>query len=765
MQALNSNNDRLLSQRLSDSPWDCSVASITLKIAESLSINEILNIATQSLQKLLDVDRVAIYQFDENARGAITAECKRAGWSAALGMEVESIFALQSGARQERRFSAQAIDRVEEASFVEGYSAILSQQQVKSCLMMPLTFKGRDLGAIVAHHCARTHLWETLEIQVVERVSQHVACALGRALQAQQQQQQIRDLQRSEQVLLEKNYQLKTLVSQQNLSGLQANIQLKHKIAELEQSYLNLELQTTKSQILKDFILKIRQSLDLEEILYTTTSEIQSCLQTDRILIYRVNPNGDGKVIAESVAPGWPSTMGAEFPAALFSPQCQQNLIKLPYKAIQDVVEAYQTVNPPLLEALTSLGTKATAIVPILNGSTPWGFIMAHQCSGTRAWNPPELDLLTQVAAHVSISIEQAELNQRRQRALEIGTRAEQILLVQQEQIGYVLSSSPGILYSCLAQDNGQRIFFGKNLHAQLGYSSLDTIETDFWIDRIHPEDRPRVQVLSDRPIVNQEYRFLHSDGTYRWLYDQQKVVYDESGKPLERIGYCVDISDRKEIEEQLKASLVEKEILLQEIHHRVKNNLNVIISLLNLQASYVDDDTIVDMFIDSQSRICTMAMIHEQLYGSENLAQLNFADYVKDLVNHLFMASQSATAAEIELCIDIPDIDLNLETATPCGLILNELVTNAFKHAFSDGRPGKISISLTRHARELQLIVQDNGKGFAPNIDWHNCPTLGLRLVRLLARQLDATLTQTADTKGTCFCLTFSELAYEARL
>jgi PAS domain S-box-containing protein len=340
------------------------------------------------------------------------------------------------------------------------------------------------------------------------------------------------------------------------------------------------------------------------------------------------------------------------------------------------------------------------------------------------------------------------------------------MLVVQHEQIGHILASSPGILYSSLAQGSHyQRIFFGTNLFTLLGYTSLDSIETDFWLNCIHPEDRASVQLLSDRPTISQEYRFLHKDGTYRWLYDQQKVVYDDSGSPLEWIGYCVDISNRKHIENKLKASLSEKEILLKEIHHRVKNNLNIIISLLNLQSNYVTDEAIIDMFTDSQSRIYTMALIHEQLYGSEDLARLNFADYVGDLVNHLTMSCLPSSGTQIELAINIAPVTLNIETATPCGLILNELVTNAFKHAFLDGRSGTISISLTRHANHLQLMIQDDGVGFAPGIDWQNSPTLGLRLVRILARQLDATLIQESGATGTCFCLTLSELAYKARI
>jgi two-component system, sensor histidine kinase PdtaS len=112
-----------------------------------------------------------------------------------------------------------------------------------------------------------------------------------------------------------------------------------------------------------------------------------------------------------------------------------------------------------------------------------------------------------------------------------------------------------------------------------------------------------------------------------------------------------------------------------------------------------------------------------------------------------------------------VPPVNLNLETATPCGLILNELVTNAFKYAFRDGRSGTISISLIQSEGHLQLIVQDDGVGFTPEIDWQNSPTLGLRLVRILARQLDATLAQVSDTTGTRFSLMLSELAYQDRI
>jgi PAS domain S-box-containing protein len=765
MQVLDSHAHQYLRPSVQSSSLEAQVMESIFQILQSHHPDEILKTAAQALQALLKVDRLVIYQIDGAESGTIVAESVTPGWRAALGMTIPDLRDLQSGTNPARDFKeTQAVNDVLATSFIARYQSVLDQQQVKSSLVVPLVLEGMNWGAIVAHHCADFHAWEPAEIERCEQVTQHVAVILQRAFQSQQQQQQIHELMISAQALQDKNYQLKTLVSQKNFSALQANAQLKNKIVELESLNDSLALETAKSEILGDFALKIRQSLDSKAILDTATSEIQSCLHADRIVVGRIDASDIVTVIAESVLEPWPSALGIEFSGELFSAQCQQKLSAVPYKAVPDVVMAYGNSTPQLLMALEAWSIKSMVIVPILHGEKCWGFIIAHQCDATRHWIPAELNLLTQVATHVSISIEQAELHQKRQQELEILSRTEELLLVQHEQFSHVLNSSPGILYSCLVKGHYQRIFFGSNLFNLLGYSPLDAIETDFWASRIHPEDRPLVQVLSDRPSIRQEYRFLHKDGTYHWLYDQQKVVYDDHGQPIEWIGYCVDIDDRKQIEEQLKTSLSEKEILLQEIHHRVKNNLNIIISLLNLQSSYISDRDILAMFLDSQSRIRTMALIHEQLYRSETLARIDFADYITSLVNHLTEAYQPALN-NIELRVSVMPVTLNLETATPCGLMINELLTNAFKHAFPDGRSGTISVILTREAERLQLVVQDNGIGLRSNLDWQTCSTLGLRLMRLLALQLEADLSQDSTEVGTCFRLTFSELAYDARL
>ena len=191
-----------------------------------------------------------------------------------------------------------------------------------------------------------------MEIEHCQRLASHVAIALQRALHIQQQDQIIHALQRSEQLLQDKTYQLTSLVSQQKCSSLQVNAQLKNKILELEETNDSLERQTTTTKILADFILKIRQSLELQQILETTASEIHHCLRVDRLLICRIGEQNVGTIVAESVAAPWPSMLGMEFSPDLFSAQCQTNLGEVPYKAVPDVETAYRNTVPQMLKML-----------------------------------------------------------------------------------------------------------------------------------------------------------------------------------------------------------------------------------------------------------------------------------------------------------------------------------------------------------------------------------------------------------------------------
>lgn len=216
-----------------------------------------------------------------------------------------------------------------------------------------------------------------------------------------------------------------------------------------------------------------------------------------------------------------------------------------------------------------------------------------------------------------------------------------------------------------------------------------------------------------------------------------------------------MDITDQKEAQEQLKLSLQEKEVLLKEIHHRVKNNLQVVSSLFYLPSEYIEDKQSLKILNETRNRVKSMALIHERLYQSKDLARIGFAEYTRKLAADLFH-SYGVNQSVIALKVNVDDVLLNVDTAIPCGLIVNELVSNSLKHAFPSGRKGEICIEIrSGEGGKLTLIVSDNGTGFPGDLDFRNTGSLGLRLVNILTAQLDGTI-ELDRSGGTAFKITF---------
>ena len=223
-------------------------------------------------------------------------------------------------------------------------------------------------------------------------------------------------------------------------------------------------------------------------------------------------------------------------------------------------------------------------------------------------------------------------------------------------------------------------------------------------------------------------------------------------------VSVGIDITQRKLAEAQIQASLREKEVLLQEIHHRVKNNLQVISSLLDLQSQQIEDSAMLEVFRESQNRVKSMALVHEKLYQSKNFAKINFAEYTESLVNYLFKAYE-LHSGNVTLELDIDEVALNIDTAIPCGLIINELVSNALKYAFPDNRSGKITISLHSEAnRHFNLTIKDDGVGLPIDGEFKTVKSLGLQLVHVLTQQLKGTIDIDCH-RGSEFRVYFSEI------
>ncbi|MBD0386910.1 MAG: PAS domain S-box protein [Nostoc sp. C3-bin3] len=301
---------------------------------------------------------------------------------------------------------------------------------------------------------------------------------------------------------------------------------------------------------------------------------------------------------------------------------------------------------------------------------------------------------------------------------------------------------------------DGRWLLVNQRLCDIVGYT-LEELQLLTFQDITHPDDlnadlKYVDQVLADKiQTYSMEKRYFCKDSSTVWVNLTVSLMREPSGEPKYFIAVVEDISERqaaqresKQWEEQIKASLLEKEVLLKEIYHRVKNNLQVISSLLSLQSAYIKDKDDLVIFKQSQQRIASMALVHEKLYQSQDLAKIDFGEYIRDLVASLFSAYEVDEDA-IALTINIDEqLFLGLDTAIPCSLIIHELVSNSLKYAFTTDINGRIYIGIKKnHDHQVTLVVSDNGIGLPSNFNFKNMASLGWQLVDALTNQLGGNL------------------------
>jgi PAS domain S-box-containing protein len=296
--------------------------------------------------------------------------------------------------------------------------------------------------------------------------------------------------------------------------------------------------------------------------------------------------------------------------------------------------------------------------------------------------------------------------------------------------------------------------YYNKTYYRILGYEPGEYTGTgEAWRSRLHPDDLERTLEANRHCIdgasdfIDSEYRLKAKDGTWRWIRARGKcVARDEQGKALRLVGTHVDITERKEAQDRLRNSLEEKEILLREVNHRVKNNLNVISSLLSLQAGLIQTpEQAIAAFGNSRDRVMAMALVHEELYKSMDYSRVDMGEYLDKLVNQLDVVH--GESGRIRILHDAAGVILNVSTSIPCGLILNELITNSFKYAFPRDRHGDIRVAM-KHVdnHEVELSVADDGVGLPEGYDGTESGSLGMTLVHLLVKQLNGSLEATSS-------------------
>ncbi|MCQ1536173.1 PAS domain S-box protein [Methanosarcina sp. KYL-1] len=391
------------------------------------------------------------------------------------------------------------------------------------------------------------------------------------------------------------------------------------------------------------------------------------------------------------------------------------------------------------------------------------------------------------------------------------------------KEMELVINKSPVIVFLWKYEEGWPADFVSENI-TRFGYSSEDfTSIRILYADIVHPEDLEKMKkelarnVESGCDVYTSEYRIFTRAGEIRWVDERTFIQRDEKGE-IHLQGIILDITEHKKAEEAL---LQMEEIHKKEIHHRIKNNLQVISTLLYLESGNFSDKKVMEAFKDSQHRVKSMALVHEKLYQSEDMVSVDFSDYIKNLTDYLFK-SYSVGGGNVSLKLDVDNVFLGMDTAVPLGIIINELVSNALKHAFSKDEDGEIRIQLHRNggspsreganynnkedkevakdkepARDkeavkdkelsetrtcdgaglsggiredktkedlLTLVVRDNGKGFPEDLDFRNTDSLGLQLVTTLVDQINGNV-ELSTNGGTEFKIIFQELKYKTKV
>lgn len=347
------------------------------------------------------------------------------------------------------------------------------------------------------------------------------------------------------------------------------------------------------------------------------------------------------------------------------------------------------------------------------------------------------------------------ETNRELKREIASHIRTRQRLNANQKYIRLLIDSSLDMIFAC--DREGKITEFNQAAQTIFGYKPEEVLDKDISIlyaDKKHSDEIGNI-IYNEGNFIG-EAKHIKKNGEVFPAYISAAILRNDKGEIIGTMSISHDISRRLETEEQLKKSVYEKEILLKEIHHRVKNNMQVISSILKLQTAYIKDKKTIELLNECRNRISSMAFIHATLYMTKDFARINFAEYVSNLAGNL-QQSYSISDAQIALSLDIPTFYMHIDDAIPCGIIINELLSNSFKYGFKKKKKGIVGISVKIKKENIILAIWDDGNGFPKNIDYKNTESLGLQLVNSLVEQIGGKITMNSSSnKGTKFIIAF---------
>jgi PAS domain S-box-containing protein len=397
---------------------------------------------------------------------------------------------------------------------------------------------------------------------------------------------------------------------------------------------------------------------------------------------------------------------------------------------------------------------KSALALPVIEKQKVIGVLFVSFVRRLHAFQQDEIELFQTLADIIAVKIENI-------RFFSYQNKTQDIFNTSEESYYQIYEDIPVGLFR--TQPNGTFLRLNPAMVHILGYPDRETLlRTNAVALYGIPRERVDWQVMAETFNLERESELClrKYDGTDVWVQHSSRVTRAADGKVLYYDGAIIDVSGRKRAEVQIREAMREKEVLLKEIHHRVKNNLQIVSSLLNLQSAYLRDAYDRELFKQSQNRVKAMALLHEKLYRSAELTQINFDEYLNSMMPNLFQSYKTSSAA-IDCQVEEGNVLLDIDTAIPCGLIVSELVANSLKHAFPEGRSGKVSVALGHlDQRRLRLTVSDDGIGMD-----HGTPSesagapMGWELVRTLTEQLNGSI-EIDRYHGTRVCITFNEKA-----
>ncbi len=772
----NSQKENVLREQMEQQSF---IMNITQQIRQSLNLDHVLTTAVSEVKRLLNCDRVIIFQFHEAAT-TVVKEIVDPRYSSIINMNwVDEHFMIECFNFYINN-NPQLIDDTTKDAWEDYLTGFMKQANIKSHLAIP----------IIRHI-------QSYAIQEIDEIDRHRKNVELWGLLIVHSCHEYRQWQPEEALLLQQlGDQLEIAIQQANLYE-----QAQKEISKHKQTQIQLQQQVKRDQLIVAISQRIRSSLNLKEILNTTSAEIHQVLQTDRVLVYRLFADGTGAVIAESVSPEFTGVLHHVYPEEVFPKESHERYRQGKVYALCDASNGL--IPPCLAEFLKGIQVKAKLVVPIIENDRLWGLLIAHQCSHTRQWQIWEIDLLQQLANQLVIAIQQAihykqakaDLLARQQFQQELQNQAatdrllsevtisinqssklDEILSMTLEKVREFLACDRIIIFQFASDwiglvtkevvSQSELSILGKIINdpcfatTDLGarYLQGETTSIDDVVNaNLDPCYHNLLQGFQVR--ANLAAPIIHSDKLWGLLIvhqcDAPRAWLAREVNLIKQIAVQIGTAAQKErLYLQVINELSQKKVLLKEIHHRVKNNLQVMSSLLYMQFRNTNQE-IKLLSEEYQNRIQSMALIHDQLYRSDDLSSIDFHQYVANLIENLFQC-YGANANLIKTKLDINNIFLSLDQSIPLGLILNELVSNALKYAFPK-LSGTINIQMAQLENQFSLTVADNGIGMPEDINFETSSSLGMTLVLNLTEQLEGEFTYASDSKnGSSFKITF---------